>query len=91
MSAVDLLFLAVGGFLLGAVAYSGWYTTRYEPEVKAGYAVVGAGAGLVVAINTAVQFATDTSHWFLGATLVGYAIVAGGLTLIVRERRGERR
>lgn len=84
---VDLLFLAVGGFLLGAVAYTGWFTTRYEPEVKPGYAFLGAGTALVVAISTAVDLVYDTKDWYRGSTLLGYALVAAGLTLIIRERR----
>jgi len=88
---MDWAFLAIGGFLLGSVAYTGWYTTRIEPEVRGGYATIGAGVALVVCVNTWVDFVRDSSDWFRAFTLVGYLLVAAGLTLIVRERRTEQR
>jgi uncharacterized protein (DUF983 family) len=85
----DILFLGVGGFLLGSLLYIGWYTTRYEPEAKPGYLVMGIGVVMAVTTNVWLEFQTDASYWFLGVTLIGYALVAVGLTLIVRARRKE--
>ena len=84
---MDYLFLGVSGFLVGSVGYAGWYTTRYEPEAKPAYTLIGLGVLLVVAINTWVDFVRDQSDWFRGATLLGYAIVALGLVMLTRERK----
>jgi peptidoglycan/LPS O-acetylase OafA/YrhL len=87
---MDWAFLAIGGFLVGSLLYAGWYTTRYEPEARTAYALIGAGVLLVVAVNTWVDFVRDQSDWFRAATLLGYAIIAAGLVLLVRERRARR-
>ena len=84
---MDWAFLAISGFLVGSLLYTGWYTTRYEPQAKVPYAVIGFGVVLVVFVNTWLDFVRDQSNWFRGTTLLGYAIVALGLTLLVRERR----
>jgi hypothetical protein len=88
---MDWVFLSVGGFLVGVFLYTGWYTTRYEPEVRTGYAVIGLGIALSVAVNTWVDFAHDVDNWYRGAVLAGYATVAAGLVLIIVERRKENR
>jgi hypothetical protein len=84
---MDWAFLAISGFLLGSLMYTGWYTTRYEPQAKIPYAVIGAGVTLVVVVNTWLDFIRNQSTWFRVATIIGYAFVAAGLTLLVRERR----
>ena len=87
----DYLFLAVGGFLLGAFLYSGYYTTKYEPEVKPGYLITGFGVMVVVLINTYIDFIREhVSDWYRSGTMIGYLFVALGLILINRERRGSR-
>jgi len=83
----DWVFLGIGGFLLGSVAYVGWHTTRYEPQAKPGYALIGIGTAVVVAVNTWLDFIRDTSGWFRISTILGYVLVAAGLVSIVRERR----
>jgi len=88
MSDLDWAFLAFGGFLLGSVFYTGYYTTRYEPEAKPGYAFIGLGIFISVSINTWLDFSRDTSNWFRTGTVIGYFIIAIGLVLLVRERRG---
>jgi hypothetical protein len=86
----DLAFLAVGGFLLGAVAYCAFYTTEDEPEVRFGYALIGIGVALVVAINTYLDFFyRHVPNWFRVGTMFGYLFVAVGLIFIIRERRSE--
>jgi len=84
---MDWVFLSVGGFLVGAFLYAAYYTTTYEPEVKLGYTIVGVGIVVVVTVNTWLDFFSNRSNWFRGATLLGYAFVAAGLILIVIERR----
>jgi hypothetical protein len=84
---MDLFFLAAGGFLLGSVFYTGYYTTRYEPEVKLGYAVIGLGVLVTVVIDTWLNFFRDASDWFRLGTFLGYLIITIGLILIVRVRR----
>lgn len=88
---MDWVFLTVGGFLVGAFLYSGYFTTRYKPEVKLGYVVVGAGIVVTVAVNTWVDFTHDVSDWFRASVLLGYALVAAGLVVIVRGRRRRHR
>ena len=88
---MDWAFLAIGGFLLGSVLYSGYYTTRFEPEVKGGYGIIGIGIFISVATNTYVDFFRDTSDWFRAMTLFGYLTVAVGLIILIRERRKHRR
>jgi hypothetical protein len=83
----DWVFLGIGGFLIGSVAYTGWCTTREEPEAKPGYALIGIGVACVVSVNTWLDFFRDTAGWFRALTLIGYVLVAVGLVLIVRERR----
>ena len=83
----DIAFLGVGGFLLGSLAYTGWFTTHYEPEARPGYAVIGAGVATAVVANTWLQFHTRASYWFLVAECAAFLLVAVGLILIVRERR----
>lgn len=84
----NLLYLAAGGFLLGNVAYTGWYTTRYEPKTKPGYAFIGVGAFVVIAIATYLDFYVDEiSDWYEIGTFIGYFLVAVGLGLITRECR----
>jgi len=87
---MDWAFLAISGFLLGSLGYTGWYTTRWEPEARLPYAVIGIGVVLVVTVNTWIDFIRDVSDWFRATTILGYAIVAAGLTLLVKERRGRR-
>lgn len=87
MSTADILFLGVGGFLLGAFAYTGWYTTRYEPEAKLGYGLMGLGIGVNVAINVWLDFQVESTNWYIVATFIGYGLVAAGLVAIIRERR----
>jgi len=89
MRVPDYVFMGIGGFLIGAVLYSGYYTTRYEPEVKYGYAIVGIGVIISVIINTWLDFFHKASDWFRYGTLLGYSIVALGLIIIIRERRAE--
>ena len=87
----DFIFLALGGFLLGAFLFTGWYTTRFEPEVKYGYLVTGIGILISVGINTYLEFTVRRSNWFLGGTFAGYGVIALGLIMILRERRSETR
>jgi hypothetical protein len=87
----DIAFLGVGGFLVGSLAYTAWYTTRYEPETKLGYTVLGIGAVVVVVENTWLDFQVDASHWFLTVQLIGFLFVAAGLALITKARRDRRR
>lgn len=82
------LYLASAGFLLGSFLRTGWHTTRYEPEVRVGYGIVGVGIALSVVVNTALVFAHEEADAWRVATLVAYAIVALGLVVIVRQRRG---
>jgi tetrahydromethanopterin S-methyltransferase subunit E len=84
---MDLIFLAVSGFLLGSVFYIGWYTIKDEPEAKPGYALIGLGVAIDVFVNTWIAFIRDTSTWFRVGEIVGYIFVAAGLVLITRERR----
>jgi hypothetical protein len=84
---VDWAFLVVGGFLLGALLYTAQYTTRYEPEVKPGYALLGVGIVLSVGVNTAVDFTHNISNWYRGSILATYAVVTAALVLITLERR----
>jgi len=88
---MDWVFLSFGGFLIGSVMYTGWYTTRHEPEAKPGYAFIGLGIFVVVVINTWLDFSRHISNWFRTATLFGYLLVAFGLFLITRERRQRER
>jgi hypothetical protein len=88
---MDWVFLAVGGFLLGVFFYSGLYTTHDEPEVKYGYATVGAGILLSVATSVWVDFHYDISDVYRGVVLLSYTIISLGLTLIVYERRKHRK
>jgi hypothetical protein len=87
---MDWAYLVLGGFLLGSVARTGWYTTRYEPQARPGYALIGTGVALVVAIGTWVDWQRDVTDWLRAVMLVGYTLVAAGLTLIARERRERR-
>jgi len=84
---MDWAFLAVTGFLLGSVLYTGWYTIRYEPEAKLAYALIGTGVLMVAGVNAYLDFYLDRSNWYRGALMVGYGTVASGLTLLVRSRR----
>lgn len=81
------VYLTVGGFLLGSVLYSGWYTTRFEPEARVPYAFIGVGVGVAVAVSAWVEFGQDRPTWVRVGVLAGYLIVAVGLTLLIRERR----
>lgn len=80
-------YLAVGGFLLGSVAYAGYYTTRYEPEVKPGYLVLGFGILVNVGLNTYVGYERDVQWWILALVLLAYATITAGLVLITLARR----
>src|SRR5262245_63349922 len=88
---MDWAFLSIGGVLIGMLFRCAWYTARYEPEVKRGYAFVGAGVVLVVTINTWVDLTRELPDRFRAATLVAYVLVAAGLVLIIRERRAAHR
>lgn len=88
---LDWVFLSVGGFFLGAFLYSGYYTTKYEPEVKGGYTIIGAGITIAVSTSIYVDFTHRISDWWRGLTLLGYTIVSIGLVVIIRERRGEKK
>ena len=83
---MDWVFLTVGGFLLGCFFRTAYFTTRYEPNVKLGYAVVGAGILASVGLSTWVDFSRDVSDWTRALTLTSYAVIALGLVLINRER-----
>jgi len=83
-------YLSIGGFLLGSFLYTGWYTTRTEPEVRHGYLIVGAGISLSVFLDAWLTFRRPEPVPYRLATLAAYAVVALGLLLIVRERRNER-
>jgi len=87
---MDWVFLIVGGFLLGVFFYCGYYTTRYEPDVRHGYEVVGVGILLAVGLNTWIDFSRHIKDWYRGLTLISYAIVAIGLGLIVHSRRSRK-
>jgi len=80
-------YLAVSGFLLGSVLYSGWYTTRAEPEARLPYALIGVGATLAIALSSYVEFWSHRPTWIRVGVLDGYLLVAIGLVLLVRERR----
>ena len=84
---LDLIYLGVGGFLIGSCMYTGWYTTRWEPEVRHGWAVVGIGIVITVTINVYVDVSRHIDGAWRGLNLLGYFVVALGLAMIVRERR----
>jgi hypothetical protein len=86
---MDWAFLAVGGFLLGSVFYTASFTTRYEPEVRSGYLVLGLGVLISVGVNVWLDFGRGVSDWFRGGTLLAYSTATAGLVLIVRERSRE--
>jgi len=88
---VNLVYLAIGGFLVGSFLYTGWYTTQYEPNVRPGYVVVGMGIVLSVILNSWLTFYRPEHTWFRFLTLGAYALVALGLLFIVRERRKGRK
>lgn len=83
---MEWTFLAIGGFLLGAFFYTGYYTTIYEPEVKPGYLLLGAGILMSVAINAWYDLAHHVTTWFQVLTLLSYALVTAGLIVVARRR-----
>jgi hypothetical protein len=88
---MDVVFLAVAGFLLGSFFFTAYYTTKYEPGVRPGYLVVGGGIVISVIVNTWIDFIRDQSLWFRSAILLSYAFIAAGLVMIARDRRRRRR
>lgn len=88
---MDYAFLAVGGFLLGAFFYTGYYATLYEPDVKPGYVLLGVGILVSVATNAWVDLFRDISNWFRGFTLLAYLFITAGLTFISRRRHARER
>lgn len=87
---MDWAFLSISGFLVGSLFYAAAYTTRYEPEARSAYALIGLGVVVVVFVNTWLDFVRDQSDFFRAATLIGYALVTAGLVVLVRVRRARR-
>lgn len=83
----DIAFLAVAGFLLGVLAYIGWYSTREEPETEWGWTIVGIGVLAVIVHNIWLEFRVDRTNWFLTGEFIGFSIIDAGLVLILRARR----
>ena len=86
----DTVFLAGAGFVLGVLAYTGWYTTHRHPDERAAYAVIGLGALICVVTSTYLAYRYDASNWFLIAQVIGYGVIGCGLTLLVATRRRRR-
>ena len=91
MNFSDWIFLAVGGFLVGIVLCTGYYTVKYEPEARLGWTLIAIGGTISVAINLWVEYFRDVSGWFRSWTLVGYAVIALGLVFLLRARRRSHR
>jgi len=87
---MDYVYIGIGGFLLGSFLYTGYYTVQYEPDVKFGYILVGIGMIIAVSVTAYVDFLRERNGWYRGLTLLGYSVIAAGLTSIVRARNRRR-
>jgi hypothetical protein len=81
------VYIGIAGFLLGSFLYTGYYSVQYEPDVKFGYALIAIGISIAVGVTAWIDFIREHDGWYRGVTLLGYLLIALGLTSIVRARR----
>lgn len=88
---MDWVFLALGGFVLGSVAWLGFLTVWTEPEIRWPFIALGAGMSMIVTVNAWVVFFREVSFWFEVVTMLGYVLIAAAFATTTRIRQTKAR